>query len=376
MLQTKSAPIPLFNLELQHKALKKELNAAAIKVLESGKFTLGPETKAFEEEFAKIIGTRHCVSCASGAAAIQIALGACGVGSGDEVITSPLTFIATTSSISLTGAKFVLADVDPVTASLDPEKTEKKITSKTKAMLPVHIYGYPAKMKEFMDIASRRNLKVVEDCAQSHLAEYGGRMTGAIGHAGAFSFYPSKNLGACGDAGAVTTSDDEIAQKCVQLRHCGRHPDRGYEHVMEGTTLRIDDIQAALLRVKLRHLEEWTEKRRKVAGLYAQALKGLPVTLPPSTPKGFSQSFYVYTIKAPRRDELASHLKAAGIGCAVYYPIPLYRQPVYANLGYKPSDFPVTEKLVSEVLSLPMFPEMTGQQVERVCEEIRKFYKG
>ncbi len=375
MIQTTTAPIPLFNLALQHKALQKELSAAVMKVLESGKFVLGPETSAFEEEFSKSIGTRHCIACASGAGALQIALGACGVGPGDEVITTPMTFIATTSSITLAGAKFVLADIDPETACLDPQKAGEKITSKTKAVLPVHIYGYPARMKEFMDLASKHSIKIVEDCAQSHLAQYEGRVTGSIGHAGAFSFYPSKNLGACGDAGAVTTNDDETAKKCRQLRHNGRNLDKGYEHVMEGSTLRMDDIQAAILRVKLKYLKTWTDNRRQIAKLYDAGLKELPVKLPPSPPAGSSQSFYVYTIKASRRDALAAHLKSAGIGSGVYYPVPIYRQPVYSELGYKPGDFPVTEKLVSEVLSLPMFPEMTQAQVARVCGEIREFYK-
>lgn len=375
MVQTTTALIPLFNLELQRKALQEEITAAVTKVLESGKFILGPETSSFEEEFSKSIGTSHCIACSSGAGAIQIALSACGVGPGDEVITTPMTFIATTSSITLTGAKFVLADIDPETACLDPQKVAEKITPKTKAILPVHIYGYPARMKEFMDMASKHSVKIVEDCAQSHLAEYEGRVTGSIGHAGAFSFYPSKNLGACGDAGAVTTNDDETAKKCRQLRHNGRNLDKGYEHVMEGSTLRIDDIQAAILRVKLRHLKTWTGQRRQLAKLYEAGLKGLPVRLPPSPPAGSSQSFYVYTIKAPRRDELAAHLKSAGIGSGIYYPVPIYRQPVYSGLGYRPGDFPVTEKLVSEVLSLPMFPEMTQAQVARVCGEIKKFYK-
>ncbi|MFH1618875.1 MAG: DegT/DnrJ/EryC1/StrS family aminotransferase [bacterium] len=376
MLQTRPATIPLFNLELQHRALQKEINTAAVRVLESGKFILGPETGAFEKEFAQLTGVRHCISCSSGAGAIQISLAACGIGPGDEVITTPMTFLASASSISLTGAKFVLADVDRTTACLDPVQAEKKITSRTRAILPVHLYGYPAQMKAFMDLASRRNLKIVEDCAQSHLAGYDGKMTGSIGHAGAFSFYPSKNLGACGDAGAITTNDEDIALKCRQLRHNGRNLDKSYEHVLEGSTLRMHEVQAAILRVKLPHLAAWTEQRRKTAGLYERGLAGLPVKLPPTTGKGFSQSFYVYTIKAPGRDELAAHLKAAGIASGIYYPIPLYRQPVYAKLGYKPSDFPATEMLVSEVLSLPMFPEITAEQVERVCSEIKKFYKG
>jgi len=240
-MQTREQNIPFLDLTFQHKAIQKEINKSAVKVLESGKFILGAETSALENEFAAAIGAKHCIACSSGASAIQIALGACGIGPGDEVITSPFTFIATTSSITLTGAKFILADIDPRTGCLDPWAVSKKITKNTKAVLPVHIYGYPAKMREFMDIAAKHDLKVIEDCAQSHLSKYDGKVTGAIGHAGAFSFYPSKNLGACGDAGAVTTNDDSIAVKCRQLRHNGRSSS-GYEHVAEGSTLRMNEI--------------------------------------------------------------------------------------------------------------------------------------
>jgi dTDP-4-amino-4,6-dideoxygalactose transaminase len=370
-----ATPIPLFNLKLQHQAIQKEINEAAVRVLESMQWILGPENAAFEKEFAEMMGVKYCVTCASGAAALQIALGACGVGPGDEVITTPFTFIATTSSISLTGAKFVLADIDPVTCCIDPREIEKKITKKTKAILPVHIYGYPANMSAIMEIAKKHNLKVIEDCAQSHLAEYNGKMTGSIGTAAGFSFYPSKNLGACGDGGAVTTNDENVAKLAMSLRHCGRKLDKAYEYGCEGSTLRMDDIQAAILRIKLRHLKEWTAKRRQVAQYYNEGLKGLPVSLPPSTDKGYSQSFYVYTIRAPKRDALQAYLKEKGIGTAIYYPMALYRQPVYESLNLKPSDFPHTEKAVEEVLSLPMFPELSKEQVTRVCEEIKAFYK-
>jgi len=371
---TKEAPIPLFNLKLQHQAIQPEINKAVVGVLESMKWILGPENEAFEKEFAQLIGTKYCVTCGSGAAALQIALGACGIGHGDEVITTPFTFIATTSSISLTGAKFVFADVDYETGNINPAEIEKRITKKTKAILPVHIYGYPANMDAIMAIARKHNLKVIEDCAQSHLAHVGDKMTGSIGDAGAFSFYPSKNLGACGDAGAVTTNNEEVAKAAMSLRHCGRKLDKAYEYGFEGSTLRMDDVQAALLRVKLRHLKDWTAKRRAVAALYNEGLKGLPVTPHKLTPEGSGQSFYVYTIKAPRRDELAAYLKEQGIGNAIYYPLALYRQPVYAHLGFKASDYPNTEKLTAEVLSLPMFPELSREQVERVCSAIKKFY--
>jgi len=374
MPKTAAEPIPLFNLKKQHEAIQKEINESVIKVLESMQWVLGPENSAFEKEFAAAIGVKHCVSCSSGAAALQIALGACGVKPGDEVITTPFTFIATTSSITLSGAKFVFADVDPVTACIDPESVEQKITKKTKAILPVHLYGYPADMKPLMELAEKHNLKVIEDCAQSHLAAYGGSMTGALGHAGAFSFYPSKNLGACGDAGAVTTNDDETADAALSLRHCGRALGKAYEYSHEGSTLRMDDVQAAILRIKLRRLAGWTEMRRRAAKLYDEGLKNLPVTTPPAPPEKGSQSYYVYTIKAQKRDELAAYLKEKGISTAVYYPLALYRQPVYAGLNISSADSANTEKWCAEALSLPMFPEISPEQIGRVCAEIKNFY--
>ncbi|MFA6584642.1 MAG: DegT/DnrJ/EryC1/StrS family aminotransferase [Elusimicrobiaceae bacterium] len=367
-------PIPLFNLNKQHESLREEINSAAIRALDSMRWIIGPETENFELEFAKALDAKHCIACSSGASAIQIALGACGIGKGDHVITTPFTFIATTSSISLTGAEFSFADVDSVTGNLSPEGIEKRITKNTKAILPVHIYGYPAEMDRIMKIAQKHNLKVIEDCAQSHLAAYKGRMTGTIGHAGAFSFYPSKNLGACGDGGAVVTNDAEVAANSRSLRHCGRKADKTYEYGFEGSTLRMDDVQAAILRVKLKHLAEWTELRRKAAAKYDDALKGLPVVVPSDPGAGSSQSYYVYTIKAPRRDELAAFLSSRKIGNAIYYPMPLYKQPVYQHLGFDPKDYPNTEKLTTEVLSLPMFPEISDSDIARVAAAIKEFY--
>lgn len=368
-------PIPLFNLKEQHEGLKTQINAAAADALNSMHWLLGPQTEAFEKEFAKEIGVKHCITCSSGASAIQIALAAAGVGPGDEVITTPFTFIATTSSVSLTGAKFVFADIDPHTYNLDVRDAERKITKKTKAILPVHLYGFPADMNAIMHLANEHDLKVIEDCAQAHLAEVDGVKVGGIGDAGAFSFYPSKNLGACGDAGCVTTNDDEIADRCRSLRHSGRAKDKAYEYDLEGSTLRMDEVQAAILRVKLPHLEEWTDRRRKAAALYAEGLEGVPVVLPPTPPAGWSQSYYVYTIRAERRDELQAYLKERGIGSAVYYPVPLYKQPAYKHLGLKAEDYPNAERASQEVLSIPMFPEITDEQIARVSDTIREFYE-
>ena len=372
---TENNPIPLFNLKEQHDSLKEQINAAAADALNSMHWLLGPQTEQFEIEFAKTIGVKHCITCSSGASAIQIALKAAGVGPGDEVITTPFTFIATTSSVSLTGAQFVFADIDPRTYNIDVADVERKITKKTKAILPVHLYGYPANMDAIMHLANEHGLKVIEDCAQAPLATCDGVMVGSIGDAGCFSFYPSKNLGACGDAGCITTNDDEIANRCRSLRHSGRAMGKAYEYDLEGSTLRMDEIQAAILRVKLPHLEEWTEKRRKAAAWYEEGLSGVPVVLPPTPPAGSSQSYYVFTIRAEKRDELQAYLKVHNIGSAVYYPVPLYKQPAYAHLGLKAEDYPNAEKAAKEVLSIPMFPEITQEQVMRVCDTIRAFYE-
>lgn len=372
---TNNTAVPLFNLQKQHDSLKEEINKAAIEALNSMKWLLGPKTQQFEADFAKALNAEHCVTCSSGASAIQIALMAAGIGKGDEVITTPFTFVATTTSISLTGADFVFADIDPLTYNLDPKDVERKITSKTKAIVPVHLYGYPANMPEIMAIAKKHNLKVIEDCAQSHLALCAGKYTGTWGDAGAFSFYPSKNLGACGDAGAIVTNNKEIADACTSIRHSGRSLGKAYEYDREGSTLRMDEIQAAILGVKLKHLAKWTENRAKAAELYRKHLAGIKqVVPPPATPEGWSQSYYVFTIRVKDRDALSAFLKENNIGNAVYYPVPLYKQPCYAHLNCKVEDYPNTEAAAKEVLSIPMFPEITEEQIETVCNKIKEFY--
>ncbi len=368
-------PIPLFDLQKQHRSLKSELNAAALDALNSMNWLLGPFTEQFEKDFAEMMGVKHCISCSSGATAIHLALTAAGIGPGDEVITTPFTFIATAASVSLTGAEFVFADIDPRTYTIDPQDIERKITKKTKAILPVHLYGHPANMDAIMNLAREHDLKVIEDCAQAPLAMADDVYVGGIGDVGAFSFYPSKNLGACGDAGAITTNDDKIAELCRSLRHSGQAEDKMCEHNLEGSSLRMDEVQAAILRIKLRHLPDWIEARQKIAALYEEGLQGLPVITPPTPPSGYSQSYFVYTIRAEKRDELQKYLKDRGIGTAVYYPTPLYRQPAYKHLGLKAQDFPNTEKAAKEVLSIPMFPELTQEEVERVCETIAQFYQ-
>ena len=366
--------IPLFDLQRQHDSLRTQLNAAALDALNSMQWLLGPQTENFEKEMASLLGVKYCISCSSGASAIQLALLAAGIQEGDEVITTPFTFMATTSSISLTGAKFVFADIDPQTYNIDPKDIARKITRKTKAILPVHLYGAAADMRGIMALAKEHGLKVIEDCAQSLLAMSQGVKTGGIGHAGAFSFYPSKNLGACGDAGAITTNEEELANRCRSLRHDGRNKDKEYEHDLEGSTLRMDEVQAAILRVKLKHLKDWTTARQKIATWYEYGLQGLPVTLPTSLPNN-THAYCVYTVRCPNRDKLQVYLKENGISTAVYYPVPLYRQPAYKHLGYRKQDFPVTEKACQEVLSLPMFPQLTEEEVMYVCECIQKFYR-
>ena len=368
--------IPLFNLKEQHESIKADLNATALEALNSMQWLLGPKTKAFEADFAKLLGAKHCVACSSGASAIQIALMAAGVGRGDEVITTPFTFVATTTSVSLTGADFVFADIDPTTYNIDPKDIERKITKKTKAVLPVHLYGYPANMPEILKIANKHNLKVIEDCAQSHLAACAGVMTGNLGDAAAFSFYPSKNLGACGDAGAIITNNKDIADACDSIRHSGRAEGKAYEYDREGSTLRMDDIQAAILGVKLKYLTKWTEQRRAVAAMYREGLKDIKqIMLPPLEAEGWSQSYYVFTLRVKDRDALAAHLKANNIGNAIYYPVPLYKQPCYAHMKINPADYPHTELAAKEVISIPMFPELSAGDIKIVCDVIKEFYK-
>ena len=372
---TNNTAVPLFNLQKQHESLKEEINKAALEALNSMKWLLGPKTQQFEADFAKALNAEHCITCSSGASAIHIALMAAGIGKGDEVITTPFTFVATTTSITLTGADFVFADIDPLTYNLDPKDVERKITSKTKAIVPVHLYGYPANMPEIMAIAKKHNLKVIEDCAQSHLALCAGKYTGTWGDAGAFSFYPSKNLGACGDAGAVVTNNKRIADACASIRHSGRSLGKAYEYDREGSTLRMDEIQAAILDVKLKHLAKWTENRTKAAELYRKKLSSVKgITLPPQAPEGWSQSYYVFTIRVKDRDALSAFLKENNIGNAVYYPVPLYKQPCYAHLNCKAQDYPHTEAAAQEVLSIPMFPEITEEQIDIVCGKIKEFY--
>lgn len=367
--------IPFLTLKGQQAEIGAEVKAAVARVLDSGVFILGPENKAFDAEFAAAVGARFSVGVDSGTSALELALEAAGVGPGDEVIVPSFTFIATATAVSVLGAKPVFAEIDPVTLTLDARAVEGALSKRTKAVVPVHIFGQACDMDPLMSLASSHKLAVVEDCAQSHLATYKGRTTGSIGTLAAFSFYPSKNLGAAGDAGAVTTNDDKLRDTVNILRNCGRSAAAGYNHVRVGHNCRLDEIQAAVLRVKLLRLEAWTAARRRVAGIYDQGLAGLPLQRPPLGSGDSKPVFHIYSIRSDRRDALAEHLRKSGIGCGVYYPTPVHLQPAYAGLGVTAGSLPVTEAASREVLALPMFAELSSNDASKVVDAVRRFFK-
>ena len=356
--------IPLVDLRAQYRSLKPRLDAAAIRVLESGQFVLGPEVAAFEAEFAAHTRTRHAVGVNSGTSALHLALLAAGVGAGDEVITVPFTFVATVAAIQYTGARPVLVDVEPGTLNMDPSRIEPALTARTRAVVPVHLYGQPADMEPILRIAHARGLAVVEDAAQAHGAEHCGKRAGSMGAIGCFSFYPGKNLGAAGEGGAITTDDDELAARVRLLRDWGA--EHKYHHVVRGFNYRLEELQAAILRVKLAELEAWTEARRAHAAHYRRLLAGAAVHLPLEAP-GRRHVYHVFAARHPERDRLAAALAEAGVATGVHYPVPVHLQPGYADQGYGPGDFPVAERAAGEVLSLPMYPELRPAQVEAVA---------
>jgi dTDP-4-amino-4,6-dideoxygalactose transaminase len=360
--------IPLLDLKAQYRNIKPELDEAVLSVLASAQFILGPEVAAFEREFAASAGAAEAIAVNSGTSALHLALLAAGIGPGDEVITPPFTFVASTATIVYAGARPVLVDIEPCTFNIDPARIEAAITPRTKAIMPVHLFGQCADMDPILDIAARHRLLVIEDAAQAHAAEYKGRRAGSMGLAGCFSFYPGKNLGACGEGGAVTTSDAAVARKIRMLRDWGT--ERKYIHEIKGYNYRMEGMQGAILRVKLRHLEAWTEARIARAARYAEGLAGSAVVAPPVRP--WARHVYtVYNIRSTRRDALRSALEAAGVQTGIHYPIPVHLQPAYADLGYKRGDFPVAEQSCQEVLALPVFPEMTDEQQDVVIAAIR-----
>jgi dTDP-4-amino-4,6-dideoxygalactose transaminase len=364
--------IPILDLKAQYLAHRDEIDAAILDVVHSGHFILGPNVRALEEEVAAYTGCRHAVGVASGTDALQLALLALGIGPGDEVITTPFTFIATASTISHTGAVPVFVDIDPHDFNLVPERVEQAITPRTKAILPVHLFGQPVKTAEILDIARQHGLKVIEDAAQAIGAEENGQRVGSFGDAACFSFYPTKNLGAYGDGGMVTTNDPDLAEKIDVLRRQGSK--QKYHNEVLGFNSRLDEMQAALLRVKLKYLDEWTAGRQRVARHYNELLAATGVVTPYERP-GVRHVYHQYTIRVPRRDELQAHLKEQGIGTMIYYPVPLHRLPLYAGLGYEPGSLPASEQAAQEVLSLPIYPELEPNQVRAIAEAVARFYR-
>jgi dTDP-3-amino-3,4,6-trideoxy-alpha-D-glucose transaminase len=353
------------NLKPLHSRLAEELEVAAKRVLNSGWFILGPEVEAFEAEFAAYHGLAHGVGVANGTDAIELALKAVGIGPGDEVITVAHTAVATVCAIEDAGAKPVMVDIDPVTYTMDPAAAEAAITPSTKALLPVHLYGHPADMTALSDLAARKNLLLIEDCAQAHGARHNGRLVGTMGQVASFSFYPTKNLGALGDGGAIITNDPQIAAKMRRLRNYGQKT--RYEHVERGGNSRLDEMQAALLRVKLAHLDEHNAIRRELASHYVKHLKD--VTLPVER-DGVYHVYHLYVIRHVQRDQLRDALKDNGVGTLIHYPIPVHRQEGYRDLGYAAGSLPVTEQIVGEILSLPMYVGLTPNDVETVAQAV------
>jgi dTDP-4-amino-4,6-dideoxygalactose transaminase len=359
--------VPYYDLKEQYAVLRSEILEALDRTCRNASFSLGDDVAAFEKEFAVYCEAQHCIAVNSGTSALHLALLAAGVGPGDEVITSPNTFIATAEAIAYTGAKIVFADIDPRTANLDSRLAESVITSHTKAILPIHLYGRPANMEALQKFAGAHNLALIEDACQAHGARFRGRRVGAIGASGAFSFYPSKNLGAYGEGGALVTNDDRIAEYSRAARSHGEA--RRYFHDFIGYNYRMDGFQGAVLRVKLRHLDEWSSRRKAIAARYRKKLSGLPLSLPQDDPRD-ECAYHLFVVYVENRDAVQAHMKSRGVGTAVHYPLPLHLQKALAHLGYKPGDFPHTERACQQVLALPLFPELTDEQVDYVCESL------
>ncbi|NQT75362.1 MAG: DegT/DnrJ/EryC1/StrS family aminotransferase [Candidatus Omnitrophica bacterium] len=361
--------VDVFTLKRQYEAIKGEIKGPIEKVMQSGGFILGEDVKLFEQEFAEYCGVKYGVGVNSGTDALFLACLACGIGKGDEVIVMPYTYIATTLAISMTGARPVFVDIDEKTYNIDISKIEKAITAKTKAILPVHLYGHPVDMDPLMEIAKKRGLKVIEDCAQAHGALYKNKKVGSFGDASCFSFYPTKNLGAFGDGGMVMTSSEKIKEKLVFLRDYGR---KGrYEHIMKGYNSRLDTLQAAILRIKLRHLDEWDEKRRLNAALYTKLFKEKQLDIiTPYEAEYARHVYHLYAVRVKNRGKVMEKLQDNGVRTLVHYPIPIHLQEAYKDLGHKKGDFPVSERCCGEILSLPMYPELSEEEIGYVVETL------
>lgn len=359
--------VPLINLAAQYASISSELDKAVNAVMASGMYVQGAEVERFEEEFAQYTGTAYSIACSSGTSALKLALLAADIGPKDEVITAANTFIATAGAIIHAGATPVFVDVDPVTSNIDPGLLEEAITDKTKAIIGVHLYGHPMDMDPVVELAKRKGIILIEDAAQAHGATYKGVKAGSIGHAGCFSFYPTKNLGACGEAGAVVTNSSEMARKMKLLRDHGS--ESKYIHGLVGYNNRMAALQASILRVKLGHLDDWVAARRAHAETYNSKLEGAPVETPQEMPYA-KAAYHLYVVRCAFRDKLAEFLKSREVGIGFHYPVPLHLQPALAYLGYKQGDFPVAERLALRLLSLPMYPELTVEQVSYVCEVV------
>lgn len=365
--------VPQLDLSAQYAAIGAEIRVAVDRVLASQQFVLGREGAALEEEIAKLCGVAHGIGLASGTDALILALRACGVQAGDEVLLPPFTFVATGSAVSALGAKPVFADIRPDTYNLDPSELARRVTPRTRAIVVVHLYGLPADMDPILAFAKSRHLPVIEDNAQAIGASYKGRHTGSLGDAACVSFYPTKNLGAYGDAGMVVTNSPELATRIRSLRNHGQS--EKYRSTEPGWNSRLDEIQAAVLRVKLRHLSDWQRARQSHAAEYNRLLSQIPGVMPPLAPEDFEHVYHQYTIRIERRDALQKFLGERKIGSTVYYPYPLHLQPLYASLGHKPGDFSHSERAAQEVLSLPMYPELRNEQIARVVDAIAEFLK-
>ena len=364
--------IPMVDLRAQYARIAASIDAAMRRVVETTQFIRGEDCELFEKEFAAYCGAAHAVGVANGTDAITLALKACGVGPGDEVVTVAATFIGTAEAIVLNGARPVFVDIDERTFTMDPQKVEAALTPRTKAIVPVHLYGHPADVERIVEIGRRHGIPVIEDAAQAHGAEIRGRKVGSLGTLACFSFYPAKNLGAYGDGGMVTSDDGALLARVRQLANHGSGAHK-YDNVVIGTNSRLDTLQAAVLRVKLRHLDEWNRERAERALAYTAALSGIPGLVLPQPGPAVKPAWHLYTVRAQDRDGLQAHLRAKGIATAIHYPRPVHLQPALSEAGGKPGDLPVSEAVCREVLSLPLYPELPMAAVERVAAEVRAF---
>jgi dTDP-4-amino-4,6-dideoxygalactose transaminase len=365
--------VPFVDLKIQYSQLKSEVDAAIQSVLEATSFVGGHFVKEFEKAYAEKCGTKHCISCGNGTDALYISMKALGIGPGDEVLTVANSWISTSETITQTGARPVFVDIEPDYYGIDPDKIEEKVTKNTKAILPVHLFGQPADIIKIKKISDERGLYLIEDCAQAHFATFGSQKVGTFGIAGTFSFYPGKNMGAYGDAGAIISNNDDFATKARMFANHGS-PEK-HIHEMEGINSRMDGLQAAILKVKLKYIDKWNIARHKNALMYNQLFSDLPAIVTPQIRDDAFHIFHLYVIRTKKRDELANHLKSKNIFTGMHYPTALPFMPAYEYLGHRPSDFPVAYHYQGEILSLPMYPELTQEQIEYVASAIKEFFK-